>query len=244
MKRCSILVLGLILVSFQFVSADWTDDMSYADDAAIQAVYGSGGAFSSPYGTDPSTAPLYKWASHTALGLTAGNGDYALRALNRQVGNITVSVEAMMLPYTWATPNTTASGEFKLAHGTGWNDWHANVRAADGKFQVLDFDTYVDLDLDGDGTVETGAGGDDLLAEDTYYKVKMIATPDAVNGGTYDVYINDYLAYEDARYRQSLTTQDSIYVRFTRGGVAGATAAVDDVSVTSIPPAGTILIIK
>lgn len=58
MKRCGILIFGLTLAGF--VSADWKDDFnSYADDAAIKAVYGAGGAFSSPYGTDSGTAPKY-----------------------------------------------------------------------------------------------------------------------------------------------------------------------------------------
>ena len=237
--------LGMLIGCSQVASAAWTDDFnSYANDAAIQAVYGAGGAFSSPYGTDPSTAPLYKWASNTALGINNSNGKYALRALDRPEGLPTVSVEAMILPYTWATPDTTASATFRLAHDTDWNDWHADVRAIDGKFQVYDFDTYVDLDLDGDGIVETGVDGDDLLAEDTYYKVRIVATHDTINGGTYDVYLNDVLVYEDASFRAGFTAQDSTYVRFARGGTAGATMAVDDVVVTSGLSIGTMVIIE
>ena len=120
---------------------------------------------------------------------------------------------------------------FRLAHGTEWNDWHANVVAVEGQFKVLDYEIYVALDLDGDGDVD----GEDVLAKNTYYKVRIVATPDAVHGGTYDVYINDVLVYEDASYRRQPAKNETIYARFARDGSCAASMAVDGIAVTSLP---------
>ena len=230
MKRRSVIVGIVLAIGSQGLYADWTDSMDYADDAAIQAVYGAEGVFSSSYAHIEGQTN-YTYIANTALGMLASNGKYGVRALDRVAGTPTVSVEAWILPYTYEDPAASPySASFNLNNATGWDDWHASVKANGELLQVYDDDEYVTLDVDGDGDVD----GDDVLAEDTYYKIKIVATPDTVNGGAYDVYINDVLAYENAGFRNGNTLEDSSYVRFSRGGTGGATMAVDDVTVTSI----------
>jgi len=240
-KTNNILILGIVvLMGSQILYADWTDDMTYADDAAIQAVYSpNSGLFSSAY-SHVNGQSNYTYTAHTALGLLASNGKYAARALNRVAGTHTFSVEAWILPYTYADPDNPYTAAFNLNNATGWDDWHASVRSDGNLLQVYAANGYYTLDLDGDGDVDAA----DVLAEDIYYKIKIVATPDSVNGGHYDVYINDVLAYEGAGFRNGNRLEDSTYVRFSRGGTGGATMAVDDVTVTSVPLVGTLIVIQ
>ena len=238
MKRYIVFVLCVSLAGLQMVSADWSDDFSsYADDTAIQAVYGNGGCYRSPY-THVSIQDTYAWSStYAALGVTASNGDYALRALNRQAGSIGISATAWMLPFSYSvTTGHNYYAEMKLCCDTNWPDYHVRVQMINGKFRVLDYDTdhYLSIDLDGDGDIDTN----DTLKEDTYYKIRIDARPDTVNGGVYDVYVNDIMVYTNAGYRSTLATNDTTYLRFSRGESGGPTVAIDDVEVRSIMPGG------
>jgi hypothetical protein len=238
MKRYVVLVICLILSGVQVVSADWNDRFNtYTNDAEIQAVYGSGGVFRSAY-IHTNRSDTWSWNSaRVALGVQ-NNNDYAVRALNRSTGSKGVSATAWFCPFTYE--NTTGhlyAVDIRVCSDSDIDNYQAMLQVTNGRFRVLDYDTinYLDIDLDGDGDVD----GDDVLKKNYYYKIRIDAIPNTINGGTYDVYINDILVYTNARYRSSLSTNDTTYLAFAQSGASGGpTIVIDDVTVRSIMSSG------